>query len=156
MKLQKICKRTRTMWYIRNSILLLILSVAMLIAGFAAANLVATIIAGVSWGVLAVLLLVWPALSYKNYSYGYDDKRFYIEHGVIFKHKITAPLCQIQDLHFYEGPIMSLFKISKVIFATGGSNFDLIGLDKANAQQLIEEVEGLLRQRIEVNANEEV
>ncbi len=156
MELQKICNRTRLMWYIRNIIWLTVLSLVTFFAVITAENAVATVIAVISWIALAALLLIWPALSYKNYSYGYDNKRFYIAYGVIFKHEITAPLCQIQDLHFYEGPIMQLFKIGKVIFSTGGSNFELIGLDKAVAHTLIEEVEELLRTRIEVNANEEV
>ncbi len=156
MELQKICKRTKTMWYIRNIIFLIAVSFITLIAVLISDFSLVTAIAGVSWLILAVLLLIWPYLSYKNYSYRYDDKRFYIAYGVIFKHEITAPFCQIQDLHFYEGPIMRLFKIGKVIFATGGSNFELTGLDKDLAHKIIEEVEELLRTRIEVNANEEI
>ncbi len=156
MEIQKICKRVKGMWYLRNIILLLIVSFTTFIAALITEFSPVSIIAGVSWLILAVLLLIWPTLSYKKYSYGYDDKRFYIAHGVIFKHEITAPICQIQDLHFYEGPIMRLFKLGKVVFATGGSNFEIIGLDNKVAHELIEEVEELLRNRIEVNANEEV
>ncbi len=156
MKLQKISKRTRGLWYIRNSIILLIVSLIMLCAVVTAAHPLLTVIAGISWLIIAALLLIWPALAYNNYTYGYDDKRFYIAYGVIFKHEITAPLCQIQDLHFFEGPVMQLFKIGKVMFATGGSNFDLTGLDKAVAHTLIKEVEVLLRARIEENTDEDI
>ena len=106
--------------------------------------------------VLAVLLVIWPRLAYKKYTYGYDDKRFYIHHGVIFKHQITAPMCQIQDLHVYQGPIMRLFAVSKIIFATGGSNFELTGLDAAIAPQIVAEVEEYLRARVEGNRHEEI
>ncbi len=156
MELQKISKRTRTMWYLRNVCFLLICGFIMTISAVMLENIPASIIAGASWLIMAVLLLIWPSLAYKNYSYGYDDKRFYIAYGVIFKHGITAPLCQIQDLHFYEGPIMRLFKIGKVTFSTGGSNFELMGLDRKTALMLVDEVENLLRARIEVNGNEEV
>ncbi len=157
MELKKLSKKAKTMWYIRNIIVLVVVScvtfVAMLLTDFSTVSLIA---GGASWLILALLLLIWPPLSYKNYSYGYDDKRFYIAQGVIFKHEITAPLCQIQDLHFFEGPIMRLFKVGQVDFATGGSNFSLTGLDNTVAHELIEEIEGMLRARIEVNANEEV
>ncbi len=156
MENKKICKRTRTMWLIRNILLLLVISGIMLCGVLLTDSLPLYVIAGASWLIVAFLLLLWPSLSYKNYSYGYDDKHFYIAYGIIFKHEITAPICQIQDLHFYEGPIMQLFKIGRVLFSTGGSNFELKGLDKEDAHKLIEEIEELLRARIEVNENEEI
>ena len=156
MELKKLSKRARVMWYIRNAVLLALISCfagcAVLIIEF----LPAVIIVCALWAALAVSLLIWPSLTYKKYSYGYDDKRFYIECGVIFKHRITVPICQIQDMHFYEGPVMQLFKTGKVIFATAGSNFEISGLDREVALKLVEEVEDLLRKRIEVNTNEEI
>ncbi len=160
MEMKKVSPRAKTLWMIRNVIWLVIITVAMAVAlifgfgepGFA----VVAIIASVSWLTIAVLLLVFPSLSYKHYSYGYDDKRLSIKSGVIFRHSITAPICQIQDLHFYEGPIMRMLGIGNVMIATGGSNFELIGMNKAEAQALIENLEEKLRARLEEKRNEEI
>ncbi len=160
MPMQHPCKRAKTQWLIRNLIILLVLSGITLLAlalcaGETAFPIIAAI-AGSQWLLFAALLLLWPALTYKHYSYGYDDKRLILRHGVVFKHQITAPLCQIQDLHFYEGPIMRLFGLGKIIVSTGGSNFDIIGLDKTEAQKIIDEIEARLRNRIEEQHNETI
>ncbi len=153
MQLQPLCPRTKTMWLIRNLIGVLLLTAATVVllwlcADNPAFSIVATVL-GINWLLQTTLLLIWPTLSYTRYAYGYDDKRLVLQHGVVFRHQITAPLCQIQDLHFYEGPILHLFGLGKIIVSTGGSNFDIIGLDKANAQVIINEIESRLRARIE-------
>ncbi len=160
MQLNNLSKKAKTMWLIRNLITLAVLTVSIAIAlilcsGEPAFPIVAGI-GGILWLILAVLLLIFPSLTYKNYTYGYDEKRVILQYGVVFKHKITAPVCQIQDLHYYEGPIMRLFGLGKIIFSTGGSNFDLIGLKKADAQAVIEEIEARLRARVEENGHEEI
>ncbi len=160
MSLKSISKKAKALWIIRNLIVLAVLTAGQLIALLLCADeeafpLVAAIV-GVSWLILAALLLIWPSLTYKNYAYGYDDKRLVLRYGVIFKHQITAPLCQVQDLHFFEGPIMRLFGLGKIIFSTGGSNFDLAGLDKTEALAIIEEIEARLRARVEENTDEEI
>ncbi len=158
MKMQKISPKAKTLWLIRNAIWLVIITAGALIAlltGIDSPSFTAVAaITGASWLTVAVLLLIFPSLSYKNYSYGYDDKRFTVKSGVIFRHTITAPVCQIQDLHFYEGPVMRLLGIGKIMLSTGGSNFELVGLDKATAQTVIEELEEKLRRRIEEKNNE--
>ncbi len=158
MELQSVSKKAKMLWMIGNVIWLIILTAAvavgLMLCWDTGAFALAAAIGGVSWLILAVLLLIWPGLQYKAYAYGRDDKRLYLQRGVIFKHQITAPVCQIQDLHFYEGPIMRLFGLGKVMVSTGGSNFDISGLEKAQAQALIEELEQKLRARIEVRDEE--
>ncbi len=160
MKLQNLCKRAKTLWIVSNILALVLLTAIMGIALLLCVEeTVFPVIAGIIigfWLILAVLLLIWPSLTYRNYTYGYDDKRIILQHGVVFKHKITAPLCQVQDLHFYEGPIMRLFGIGKIIFSTGGSNFELVGMDKNEAQRMIDEVEARLRARVEEHTDEEI
>ncbi len=160
MPLNHVSKKAKAMWLIRNLIVLAVLTAAMLIALLLTADEAAfpavAAFAGVSWLILAVLLILWPSLTYKHYVYGYDDKRVILQHGVVFRHKITAPVCQIQDLHYYEGPIMRLFGLGKIIFSTAGSNFELLGLARDDAQALIEDIEARLRARIEENSDEEI
>ncbi len=160
MEMKKISPKAKKMWMIGNIIWLVIITAGVtvgIIIGSGEPGFVPVAIAsGISWLTVAVLLLIFPSLKYKNYSYGYDEKRFAISSGVIFRHSIVAPICQIQDLHFYEGPIMRMLGIGKIMLSTGGSNFELIGLDKKEAQALIEDIEEKLRTRIEAQRNEEI
>ncbi len=160
MKMQTVSPKAKTMWLVRNVIWLLVLSVSFAIGLLVVSGsdnfLPIAIILGICWLAIAILLLIWPGLTYRRYTYGYDEKRFILQSGVIFKHQITAPVCQIQDLHFYEGPVMRLFGLGKVMLATGGSNFDLAGLEKQTALALIEDMESKLRARIEVQGHEEI
>lgn len=145
------------LWLIRNLVLLLPLVAAYCIAmGNLPRDPVSVSLLTLLFLANAVLLLVWPRLRYKYYTYSVDDKRIVLRSGVIFRHQITAPICQIQDLHFFEGPVMRLLGLGKVMFSTAGSNFDLVGLPKAEAQALVEELETKLRRRMEVAPNEEI
>lgn len=160
MELKNVSKKARALWMIKNILLLLILTTASSVALILCwGNDYFAMLAGVtgaSWVVVAALLLIWPSLRYKNYTYSLDDKRLIIRSGVIFKHQITAPVCQIQDLHLFEGPVMRLMGLGRIMLSTGGSNFDLDGLEKSQAQALIEELEGKLRARIEVQGHEKI
>ncbi len=160
METKHVSKRAKALWMIANVIVLLILTTASSVTLILCwGNDYFSMLAGVtgaSWAVVAALLLIWPSLRYKNYTYSLDDKRLIIRSGVIFKHQITAPVCQIQDLHLFEGPVMRLMGLGRITLSTGGSNFDLDGLEKSQAQALIEELEGKLRARIEVQGHEKI
>lgn len=93
------------LWLIRNLVLLLPLVAAYCIAmGNLPRDPVTVSLLTLLFLVNAVLLLLWPRLRYKYYTYSVDDKRIVLRSGVIFRHQITAPICQIQDLHFFEVP----------------------------------------------------
>ena len=102
------------------------------------------------------LVLIMPALRYKMYEWGYDDKRIIVKQGVIFRRRVVIPVCQIQDLHRIQGPIMMMLKLSGVTISTAGSNFDISTLTTAEADRMIDELERNLEKRIEDLKNEEV
>ena len=104
---------------------------------------------------LAVTLII-PALRYKMYAWGYDDKRIIVKQGVIFKRRVVIPVCQIQDLHRTQGPLMMMLKLSGVTISTAGSNFDISTLTTDEADKMIDELERNLEIRIEELKNEEV
>ncbi len=158
MELKKLDKGIRTLWFIEGAAAFLLLLAALITAlaltpGTSA--FVPLLIVGIiSILLLAFLLLILPILSYRCFSYGYDDKRVYINKGVIFKHRITIPVCQIQNLDIAEGPLMMLFKVSSVIISTAGSMYTVTGIEKQTARDMANELEALLEERIEAMRDE--
>lgn len=155
MNLLTLNKKVRTIWIIRNLIISIIMLVPIVIACFSE---MLGVILGVSipCAIIIILLMIWPFLKYKMYSFGYDDKRIAINFGVIFRHKVIIPIRQIQDLHTYNGPIMSLMGLSGVIISTAGSNFAIAGMLNADATNMVNDLEALLNKRLDGDDNEEI
>ncbi len=164
MELRKLDKSVFKLWYIRAAVVSLALigvftsTVAILGAAGATKDVTTAVLLGV--GIPVVLLLavslIMPALRYKMYAWGYDDKRIIVKQGVIFKRRVVIPVCQIQDLHRTQGPLMMMLKLSGVTISTAGSNFDISTLTTDEADKMIDELERNLEIRIEELKNEEV
>ncbi len=164
MKMNKLDKSVLKLWYIRAAIGALALvgvavSVfAILLATEAASNVILAVSFGVGIPVILLLciILIMPVLRYKMYAWGYDDKRIVVKQGVIFRQRVVIPVCQIQDLHRTQGPIMMMLKLSGVTISTAGSNFDISTLTTDEADRLIDALEQNLETRIEELKNEEI
>ena len=164
MKMNKLDKSVLKLWYIRAVIGALalvgvVVSVfVILLATGASSNVMLAV--SLSVGIPVVLLLcitlIMPVLRYKMYTWGYDDKRIVVKQGVIFRQRVVIPVCQIQDLHRTQGPIMMLLKLSGVTISTAGSNFDISTLTTDEADHLIDALEQSLEARVEELKNEEI
>ena len=164
MQLKKLDRSVLKLWYIRAAIVALALvgiftsTAVILNAAEASKNVTLAVLLGV--GMLAALLIcivfVMPALRYKMYSWGYDHQRIIVKQGVIFRQRVVIPVCQIQDLHRTQGPIMMMLKLSGVTISTAGSNFDISTLTTDEADRMIDELEADLEKRIEELKNEEI
>ena len=164
MKMNKLDKSVLKLWYIRAFIgalaligILVSISVILISTG-AESNVIAGVLLGVGIPVflLLCLVLILPALRYKMYAWGYDDKRIVVKQGVIFRQRVIIPVCQIQDLHRTQGPIMMMLKLSGVTISTAGSNFDISTLTTEEADRLIDDLERNLEARIEELKDEEI
>ena len=164
MKMNKLDKSVLKLWYIRAFIgalaligILVSISVILISTG-AESNVIAGVLLGVGIPVflLLCLILILPALRYKMYAWGYDDKRIVVKQGVIFRQRVVIPVCQIQDLHRTQGPIMMMLKLSGVTISTAGSNFDISTLTTEEADRLIDDLERNLEARIEELKDEEI
>ena len=164
MKMNKLDKSVLKLWYIRAFIgalaligILVSISVILISTG-AESNVIAGVLLGVGIPVflLLCLVLILPALRYKMYAWGYDDKRIVVKQGVIFRQRVVIPVCQIQDLHRTQGPIMMMLKLSGVTISTAGSNFDISTLTTEEADRLIDDLERNLEARIEELKDEEI
>ena len=164
MELKKLDKSILKLWYVRAAIATLALVglvvsvIAILIANEVSKDVIFTVLLAVGIPVFVVIgfVLVMPALRYKMYEWGYDDRRIVVKHGVIFRERVVIPVCQIQDLHRTQGPIMMLLKLSDVTISTAGSNFNISTLTTAEAENLIDDLECKLEARIEEMKNEEI
>lgn len=162
-EMKKLDKRVLLLWYIRAVIasLPLIGSIATVAVILGATevpkNVALAVLLGVSVLVILLLLpiLILPALRYKMYSWGYNEKRIIVKEGVIFRKRVVIPVCQIQDLHRTQGPIMLLLRLSGVTISTAGSNFDISTLTTAEADRLIDDLEEKLAFRIEEQKEEQ-
>ena len=164
MKMNKLDKSVLKLWYIQAAIGALALVgavigvLAILLAAGAPGNV--TLAVTLSVGIPAVLILsatlIMPALRYKMYAWGYDDKRVVVKQGVIFRQRVVIPVCQIQDLHRTQGPIMMMLGLSGVTISTAGSNFDISTLTTDEADRLIDALEQNLETRVEELKNEEI
>ncbi len=164
MELKKLDKSVLKLWYIRAAIgslalISFIASVAVILYATGVSSDV-TFAAWLALGIPVVLILciilIMPVLRYKMYAWGYDDKRIVVKQGVIFRQRVVIPVCQIQDLHRTQGPIMMMLKLSGVTISTAGSNFDISTLTTAEADRLIDDLEQNLETRIEELKNEEI
>lgn len=164
MELKKLDRRILRLWYIRAAILSLAIVgafvsalVILITAGATADVKLAVLLAvGIPALLLLSLTLIMPFLRYRMYAWGYDEQRVVVKQGVIFRHRAVIPVCQIQDLHRTQGPIMMMLKLSDVTISTAGSNFDISTLTTEEADCLIDSLEHNLEARIEELKNEKI
>ena len=164
MELKKLDKSVLKLWYIRAAI-----GALALVGAFTSAAVIVNVTGasrdvtlavltgvGISVALLLAITLIMPALRYKLYAWGYDDKRIIVKQGVIFRRRVVIPVCQIQDLHRTQGPLMMMLKLSGVTISTAGSNFNISTLTTEEADRMIDELERNLEVRIEELRNEEI
>ena len=164
MELKKLDRNVLKLWYIRASagalaLVGLFVGVAVILnASGASGDVMLTVLStvGIPVALLLAVTLIMPALRYKMYGWGYDDKRIVVKQGVIFRKRVVIPVCQIQDLHRTQGPVMMLLKLSGVTISTAGSNFNISTLTTDEADRMIDELECNLEARVEELRNEEI
>lgn len=164
MKLRKLDKSVLKLWYIRSAIIsvacigLLASVISILTATGVSKGATLVVLSGVGIPIVLILgiTLIMPALRYKLYAWGYDDKRIIVKQGVIFRHKVVIPICQIQDLHRTQGPLMMMLHLSGVTISTAGSNFDISTLTTNEADRMIDDLENNLETRVEELKDEEI
>ncbi len=164
MELKKLDKGVLKLWYIRAAIISLAL-IGILVGAFVIMSgaelsdgerLAVLCIVGIPDLLILCITLIMPALRYQMYAWGYDDKRIIVKQGVIFRRRAVIPVCQIQDLHRTQGPLMMMLKLSGVTISTAGSNFEISTLTTAEADRMIDELEHNLEVRVGEQRNEKI
>ena len=67
-----------------------------------------------------------------------DEIVFY--RGVIFVSSCVIPTVQIQDVGFSQGPIQLMLGLASLEISTAGSNHEIDGLKKEEAEQLVDKI----------------
>ena len=152
---KKLSSKVKKLWEIIGGIVFIIyVAVFAIILIFAEEAFYPLLISVIICGILMIFAcFVYPILRYKSYSY-YDEKKIVIKRGVLFKDTITIPVCQIQDLHIIQGPLMQILSLSSIEISTAGSNHSLSGLTNDDAKVMIDELSKYLEARIEDLKNE--
>ena len=164
MEMKKLEKSVLKLWYIRAVIISLaligvVVSVITILITTGApsdVSLTVSLWIGVFLALILCFILIMPALRYRMYAWGYDDKRIIVKQGVIFRRRVVIPVCQIQDLHRTQGPLMMMLKLSGVTISTAGSNFDISTITTNEADVLIDTLEHNLETRVEELKNEKI
>lgn len=164
MEMKKLEKNVLKLWYIRAVIISLaligvVVSVITILITTGApsdVSLTVSLWIGVFLALILCFILIMPILRYRMYAWGYDDKRIIVKQGVIFRRRVVIPVCQIQDLHRTQGPLMMMLKLSGVTISTAGSNFDISTITTNEADVLIDTLEHNLETRVEELKNEKI
>jgi membrane protein YdbS with pleckstrin-like domain len=164
MELKNLDKSVLKLWYIKAGIGafaligLWISALVVLVVTKVSSNVTFAVLlgAGVPIILLLCLILILPFLRFKMYEWGYDDKRIIVRQGVIFRKRVVIPICQIQDLHRTQGPIMMMLNLSDVTISTAGSNFDISTLTTGEADRMIDDLEHNLEARVEELKDEKI
>lgn len=153
----KLDKRIKNIWYFSTTIVFIVCFgvcvITQVIEGIILPLLIVEIIIML---IIGFFCFVFPSMVYNRYLYAYNDKRIVIKKGVIFKYEIIIPVCQIQDLHLLQGPLMQLMKLQSIEISTAGSNYTINGLEYNIAKKMIDDLENNLNKRIEEIKNEEI
>lgn len=157
MEFKKLSKKILKIWLISTSLVFILLLglcvVTQCIDGIIVPLLIVEIIMML---LMAFLCFALPVMKYNRYAYAYNEKRIIIKKGVIFKYEIIIPVCQIQDLHLLQGPLMQIMKLQAIEISTAGSNYSISGIEFEQAKKMVDDLEECLNKRIEEIKNEEV
>lgn len=157
MEFKKLSKKILKVWLISTSLVFILLLgvcvVTQCIDGIIVPLLIVEIIMML---LMAFLCFALPVMKYNRYTYAYNEKRIIIKKGVIFKYEIIIPVCQIQDLHLLQGPLMQIMKLQAIEISTAGSNYSISGIEFEQAKKMVDDLEECLNKRIEEIKNEEV
>lgn len=97
------------------------------------------LLGGAGIGVLAIVHLFWPLLSYYYWGFAIRESDVLIRSGVLFKHVTAIPFARIQHVDTDAGPIERSFGITNLIIHTAGSHIGSMaipGLPEEHAEAL--------------------
>ena len=86
--------------------------------------------------VIALILLIWPAIFYKHYRYIVDTEKVDVQRGVLFIKRTVVPIERIHQVQVKRGPISNYLGLADVIITTAGGAASIQYLDYDVAQSV--------------------
>jgi membrane protein YdbS with pleckstrin-like domain len=77
---------------------------------------------------LTVLLLAWPAISYRHTSYRISERGMRIRRGVFWRTVSSVPRSRVQHTDVSQGPIERMFGLATLIVYTAGTHHASVSL----------------------------
>ena len=99
-----------------------------------------------------IYAFVFPSIQYKKYLYLVKDDEIVFYRGVIFIDSCVIPTVQIQDVGFSQGPVQLIFGLATLEISTAGSNHQIDGLTKEEAEQLVGQIKEQIKALV-INKN---
>ena len=97
---------------------------------------------------LAVGLVIFPIIEYKQWGYKVEEDKVVIRHGIFYIKKTIIPIIRIQNITVSQGPINRKLGLYAVEMALASGSFSIEGLDKETADTISENLKSCLYQRI--------
>lgn len=142
---KKLDKKMRTLWLIHATIfsVMCIMCYLVLLLVPDKYRFYCMLVGGIVLAINIFLQYIFAVLRYKFYFYYLEDGVIYIEHGIIFKHRIIIPCIKLQDVHLNSGPIMRALGLKSLELSTAGSNFSIAGIREDESLSLVKEIKKL-------------
>lgn len=97
---------------------------------------------------LAVGLVIFPIIEYRQWGYKVEEDKVVIRHGIFFIKKTIIPVIRIQNITVSQGPINRKLGLYEVEMALASGSFSIEGLDKETADAISENLKAKLYRRI--------
>lgn len=106
-------------------------------------------------GLIAILVLiniiVFPIIRYKRYKYLVTDEKVEVKKGLFLITRSIIQIKRIQKIELSNGPIDRLFGLSNVNIFTAAGVVDIKFLNNDEAENIVEQVNALLKHKLENN-----
>lgn len=133
-------KRSMGSMYVKSAIILAILTVATIsfyhILKIKDMTGTGTILFFLPYALIAVYLLIWPAIYFARYRYRISEERIDIRRGVFVIRHTVVPTERIHQLEVTLGPINNLFGLADVTITTAGGTASIQYLDREVASEI--------------------
>jgi len=80
-------------------------------------------------GTLAVLMLWWPAVSFRRIAYSVGEQGIRIERGVIWRTIASIPRSRVQHTDVSQGPIERSYGLGTLVIYTAGTQHAAVSLE---------------------------
>lgn len=102
-------------------------------------------------GVMAWMVAIAPARRFRAWGYALAGDELHVAHGVWTWVHTIVPLARVQHLDIAQGPIDRLFRISRLIVHTAGTDHAVVvlpGIARETAEELRDVIRAHIRQPV--------